>query len=195
MTVDVNSWRDIYSIVFPVLGLGILLWGIWWTRPKRPLVEQTKEQLTPSWLAQILKGDKANLSNILYGRDYIWSFDGLKNVDSFIEMTMTLINAAAFPILVIGAKGRFLIEEQECAQAAEMEGRTRIHHGEAVGIRIKQRLSQEMVNLIIGRKMHQVPLRISLKLCQIVVQPEITGEQSEPSDISLGRDQNVPIPE
>lgn len=34
MTVNLGSFRDVYSLLFPLLGFLILLWGIWWTRPK-----------------------------------------------------------------------------------------------------------------------------------------------------------------
>lgn len=34
MTVNLTSFWGVYRIVSPILGLGILFWGIWWTRAK-----------------------------------------------------------------------------------------------------------------------------------------------------------------
>ncbi len=184
--------RELGFLALFVTGLIVVAWYL----PKiSPVLSGANKsikkiaKLESAWLEQI-QDDKDNLGKRLYGRDYVWSFGGLKNVDSFIEMTMTLINACVFPILVKGVNGRFLIEGQECAHVAEMEGQTRIPHGESGGIRIKQRLSESMMNLIAPK----LSLRISLGSCQLVVQPEITGQQSQSSHIGLSIDQDVPIP-
>lgn len=35
MTLNLGSFQDIYKFAFPILGFVILLFGIWWTRPKK----------------------------------------------------------------------------------------------------------------------------------------------------------------
>lgn len=35
MSISIGNWRDIYSVAFPILGLVVLLFGIWWTRPNK----------------------------------------------------------------------------------------------------------------------------------------------------------------
>ena len=43
MEINIGSWRDIYSALFPVLGLAILLFGIWWTRPNKVVAVALKD--------------------------------------------------------------------------------------------------------------------------------------------------------
>jgi hypothetical protein len=35
MSISILNWQTIYNTIFPILGLGVLLFGIWWTRPKK----------------------------------------------------------------------------------------------------------------------------------------------------------------
>lgn len=34
MTINWRSWQDIYSVIFPLLGLAVIIFGLWWTRQK-----------------------------------------------------------------------------------------------------------------------------------------------------------------
>jgi hypothetical protein len=148
-----------------------------------------------SWSQQTISDDKSKLGERLYSRDHFFLFDGLKQTDSFMEMTVSIINAAIFPILIDGVKGRFSIAGQECAQVAEMKSKTRIPHGEHGNIRIRQHLSQEMVNRIVGMHVRREPLKIDLKSCELVVIPEVNGKPTIPLQVSLAKEFHVPTPE
>jgi hypothetical protein len=108
-----------------------------------------------------------------------------------MESIITLINAATFSVLVEGVEGRFLIEEQECAQVAEFEGNRRVPHGESANIRLKQRLSPEMVELIIKQRDSVGKLKISLRSCRLIIRAEIPGEQTESVKLAAGNEYGV----
>lgn len=41
VNINLSSWHDIYSVVFPILGLAVIVWGLWWTRPEKETLSQT----------------------------------------------------------------------------------------------------------------------------------------------------------
>lgn len=180
-----------------MLGLAILLkpQRLWQKKSVASKESPIIREQSVSLLEQYTKDDKDNLGKRFFVRDYVWSFDNLRQTDSFMRMTVTIINAATFPILIEGVKAnnRFLIEGQECSYPAEMEGRSRIPRGESVNISIKQHVSQEMMNLIFQMNMRKQTIKISLKSCNLVVRPDISGHQSDSVDISFTFDQEVPI--
>ena len=50
MTANLSSIKDWYELLFPILGLAVLILGIWWTRPKSSSLipkEDTPEQENP----------------------------------------------------------------------------------------------------------------------------------------------------
>ena len=196
------NWFQWVLPILPILGVGLFAILLWQTRKSTSRInlsssftDNKKKESSESLLEKYIKDDKSNLGKRFYLRDYSWSFDNLKQTDSFMEMTVTIINSSVFSISIEGVKGRFWIENQECAYNAEMEGQCRIPRGESRNIRIKQHLSQEMMNLILIHSMRKQAIRISLKLCKTIVQPEITGENSEPIYISFTFEQDVPMPE
>jgi len=187
--------------VFPILGLVLLIVVIRQRGGVKPPL--FPENGMASWLEQTPEDDKTHIGNRIYTRDYVWDFKGLKEPDAFIELSFTLINAVVFPINITGIVGRFSIEEHECAQAVEYIGTKRIPHGDKGGIRIKQRLTREMADLIINRR-DLIPhsrmdiakkgkIKISLKTCQITIIPEITGELAKPIQLGIGGDYEVSI--
>jgi hypothetical protein len=135
----------------------------------------------PSLQDKALESDIAKLK--VFGREYNWIWDGLNKVDPFMELVVTIINSNVFPILIKGVQGRFIINDQECAYLTEMEGVLRILHGESSNIRLKQRLSKDMANMIINTKSK---INISLKSCKINIQPELEKGTVESSSFALG---------
>ncbi len=167
-------------------------------------VSHLRQKETPSPYRQILDDDKTNIGSRIYVRDYMWDFKGLKEPDASIDLIFTLINATIFPVNITGINGRFSIEEHECAQEVEYIGANRLPHGEKQNIRIKQRLTRDMADLIIG-KSNLIPtsrmevakigkLNISLKACRLLIRPEIDGEDSKLISFSIGVDYEVNIP-
>ncbi len=187
--------------IFPILGLVLFVIIVRQLGKIQPTI--TFKNHPTMWLEQVLEDDKANISSRVYVRDYVWELKGLKEPDAFIELIFTLINAAVFPINIMGTTGRFLIEEHECAQEAEFMGTKRIPHGDKGGIRIKQRLTRDMADLIIGSR-DLIPtskmevakkgkVNISLKACQLLISSEIAGGDSKPIPLTIGGDYEVNI--
>ena len=187
--------------VFPILGLGLLIVVLRQVGKVKPTI--TFENETSPCLEQILIDDKANIGSRIYARDYIWDFKRLTEPDPYIDLVFTVINAAIFAINIQNITGRFLIEEHECAQEAEIGGSTRIPHGESGHIRIRQRLTREMADLIINRR-DLIPtskmdvakkgrIKISLRTCQLTISSEIEDETLKTIPLTIGGDYEVNI--
>lgn len=195
---------DWYRWVLPILPLlGVILFGIviWQTRKAMPRVEPREanpeaEAITnSSWLEQVLTGDRISPAGRIYRQGSMWSFKGFNSTDSFIEVIVPLINAAIFPILIEGISGSFVIKGDPCAQDAQMEGRTRIPHGQYGNIRIKQYLTPPMVKSIRSTRPEKA-LEISLKSCKLNIHPEIPGEQATSEHIIIFEgNYNLPLSE
>lgn len=196
-------WQLIISDwVFPILGLILLIVVIRQRGGVKPTI--TFEDQMPSWLGQILDDDKTNIGSRIYDRDYIWDFKKLTEPDPYIDLVFTIINASVFAINFTGITGRFLIEDHECAQEAEFTGSQRLPHGERQNIRIRQRLTRDMADLIIDRR-NLVPtsrmdaakkgkVNISLKSCHLTINSEIEGEPLKTFLLAIGGDYEVSVP-
>jgi len=193
------AWQFLSSpfgtILLLIIGFGVLIWLV--VKPEgkktRASIQQSVcvTKVLPSWFEEVIESDKASLGSRIYWREYSWHWDGLKRADSYIELTLTVINATCFPILVAGVSGRFQIMGQECSVPIEKEGKTRISHGSSAGIRIRQWLSPDMMNLIV---LNSEKIEISLKGCQLTIETEVPDEQSEQTRISIGTDHVLVLP-
>jgi len=195
-------------VVITVVIFTALLWlniGVvyLWNKRKKKLVSEMTTPNDPPWLVQVLQDDIANLASRIYARDYIWDFKKLNEPDPHIDLVFTMINAAIFAVNIQGLTGRFLIEEHECSQPAELISIKRLPHGEQTNIRFRQRLTRDMANLIISRR-DQTPtsksdmakkgrIKVSLGTCQLTISPEIEGEPSKTIPLTIGRDYEVNI--
>lgn len=195
-------------VVITIVVFTALLWlniGVvnLWNKRKKKLAGEMTTPNALSWLEQVLQDDNANLAGRIYARDYIWDFKKLNEPDSYIDLVFTMINAAIFAVNIQGLTGRFLIEEHECSQPAELISIKRLPHGGQTNIRIRQRLTRDMANLIISRR-DQTPtskidmakkgrIKISLGTCQLTISSEIEGEPPKPIPLTIGGDYEVNI--
>lgn len=187
--------------VFPMLGLVLLIVIIRQVGKVKPTI--TFENETPPWLKQVLEDDKSNIGSRIYSRDYMWDFKKLSEPDPYIDLTFTLINASIFAINIQGLTGRLLVEKHECAQPAELISIKCLSHGEHRGIRIRQRLTNDMAALIINRR-DLIPqskmdlakkgrIEISLRDCHLSISPEIDNELPKTIPLTIGGDYEVEI--
>ncbi len=189
-----NAIRSLPLAYEILLGIGILLlWfaGVlaivrWLRRRKQPKID------TLNWCTEILNSDRKELAKRLYKKDLQWLTNELNESDSAIGLILPLINASIFPVLIVGVKGRFKIDGKKCGQVAEMEGKSRIPHGESGNLRITQQLSPIKASIL-----REGRTKISLDLLQLTVQPEIGSDikSSGPSiDITVGGEYDVGSP-
>lgn len=191
------------EIGFLVLVIAVIFAIAWYLPKLSPKLGGASKQsgiitdytsLSRHWLEQALIDDKDNLGSRIYGRDYQCLTDGLNKTDPYIEVTVNLINAHVFPILVTGVSGRLSINGDECAFAVEMATTIRILHGESSNVRMKQRLTREMIQSITLPSWANIPFKVGFQSCQFKIQPEIEGEHAEPTSIGLTAEIDVQIP-
>lgn len=109
MTISLSSWRDIYDVAFPILGLAVLLWGLRWTRPKKekPIGKKTGESkqdpipaiLTPQFLNP--KNDAVQYL-LISGRNFS-GLSILRGVEGWpVQYPLGLYNTRPVPIELVG---------------------------------------------------------------------------------------------
>jgi len=188
--------REMGFLVLTVAGLFAVAWYLPKLAPKWSGATQSdrsvqKAQLPEPWLRRLLEDDKASLGGRIYLTKHNWHWEGLRRTDSYMELTLTVINAASFPVLVTGAEGRFLICGQECARPAEMQDRRGIPHGERGDILVRQWLSSDMMNLIVKQP---DDIEISLRACRLIIEAEVPGEEPKPTRIHMGTEFTPSLP-
>jgi len=181
------TWAIVLWVISGILIIfaGIVAFGscIW---PFLKTIRVVRQRQAPSWLEQILICDKSQLNARIYGRNYDWHFDRLMDVEPYVELGITIINAAIFSILVTRVEGRFVIESGECPYAAESTwGQVRIPHGESTSLRLRQHLTKDMAQMILRLRDETRKLRVDIGSCRLIVEPEIPGEQTKPVQMGI----------
>jgi len=202
---DIHPWIFMVLIWLPVIITAIILLIITWNDARK--VKLSAAGLKSAASSEIQQGSESKDSNPtnmyttllskfeqaftddmaklkIFSRNYSWDLNGMRQTDASIKLTLSIINANIFPIIITGISGRFWIENQECAYPAEFEGLPRIPHGEYSNICIKQRLSKEMKDLIIGLRESAGMIIVNIEHCKIAIKPEI--ESANAINIAIG---------
>lgn len=134
-----------------------------------------------------------HLSGRIYQYRERWFFDNLNATEPYMEVIIRIINAAVFPIVIKGVVGSFQIQGTKCNWDTIKLGGTRIPHGEAVNIRISQRLLRETVEMMVQLNNERDGFMVDLGTCSFVVQAEEPGVENEPTKVPINIRETVRI--
>jgi len=158
---------------------------------KKPSPPPVDEKAMPSWLEGVLHEDKERLASRVYGRVEQWFFTHIDTTEPYIEVIIRIINASIFSLRLTGVEGQFSISQIRCNQFAQMEGASRIPHGESGNIHIRQPISKETAGLMMECRKAKGSVDIDLQSCLLIIEAE--EEQLEHIGIGAGHNYTVEV--
>lgn len=192
--------REIGFIVVFVAGLFAVAWYLPKLSPRWSGATDIREKLqrepkphTP-WLEEILKTDRQQLVDRMKIQKLQWSWNGIDDINPYIEVIVPFVNASVFSVLVIKTDGSFIIEGSRCNLPTSMEGQRRIPRADTAYIRIRQLLLREVADIAIKKREAHSTLNIDLSACYLYIQSEEPEHRSEPVALKVGRDYKIEIP-
>ncbi len=198
VTVNAGSW---YQALFPVLGLAVLLFGIWWTRPKKSVLPTTAdespdfqaatpasgEQLRADWMTAALNRDDENLERCLRVHDLYMDWKPMYYRAPHITLRFD-VSSSSVLLLDIGepVKGRMLLIGEECEHTPEVMSPIQgLKRSRWKRITIRQPLSQAELEELIA--MHDKTVEFGFGGLDITVHGKLP-------DDSLSQSIRLPLP-
>ena len=155
--------------------------------------ERGKEIDEKSWLYQALEVDKSGLGKRIYQFMERWYFDSIYATEPSMTVSIKIINAAVFPILIKGIEGSFTIQGTKCNWDATISPQSRIPHGESSNILIRQRLLKETVEMMVKLHNERDGFMVNLNSCRLIIQAEEPNVENESAKITLQISEQVQI--
>jgi hypothetical protein len=174
----------VVCMIFPQSNIREIAMSI---RIRSPLFRKgnnAKVNYVASWLEQILEDDKKTLGKRIHHFTEHWYFGNIHATEPSVEVSIKIINAAVFPIVIKGIEGSFAIQGTKCNWDATVS-QSRIPHGESSSILISQRLLKETVDMMVKLHNQRDGFLIDLNSCRLVIQTDEPNVENKPVEIPL----------
>lgn len=191
------SWERIVSFATSIVGVTLSVLAIRYLSGIRKEAMQLVEEnewlkKNRDWVGKVLSEDRSGLgSRIIVDHpepEFEWA--GLDGPDAYMEVILCIINSAIFPILIKGVEGALFINKRRCHLGATQDGGHRIMHGTSAQIRIRQRLTQEVAEIIRASRTKGESISVILG-CQLVVEAEEPDYPSKPLKVGFGAKEHL----
>jgi hypothetical protein len=137
-----------------------------------------------SWLYQFLEADKNELGKRIHQFVERWYFNNIYATEPSMVVSIKIVNAAVFPIVIKGIEGSFAIQGTKCNWDATVS-QSRIPHGESGSILITQRLLKGTVDTMVKLQNDRDGFVVDLNSCRLVIQADEPNVENKPVEIPL----------
>jgi len=156
MSIGIGTWQSIYGTVFPILGLAILLFGIWWTRPKKMVPNGQRQEKSDKsirlieQMSEAIQRDIGNLPLCVKVCNLGIDWRHLADTDSYFELNFDVYSSSVFKI-DIGKRidGHLRYGKEEFERSLEVKKPIeQLKRGDERRLTLRQWVSQSMMNRI-----------------------------------------------
>ena len=203
VTISFGSASELYRLGFPLLGLAVLLFGIWWTRPKRGFASEkstdgiSKEiSRSANWLYYALRDDPEHLDLRILFRQPLVYWHGVGKLEPYLELRIYIANRTRFHIVVDRqvSDGYLHYNGQSLINRAEIRTVFKLPHASEDLLTIFQSVSKEIIQDLSSSVGNSVVFDLSN--LRFMVQSQFPDDSPGPhSHLKLPSPWKVKVPE